>query len=289
MYNIAQIIYYGSAVTVFVLLAITVFFIKNKKYLISIILFTFTFILFWSRFVEPQIITVKNIYLGSAENLKVALISDLHIGIYKDKNYLEKLVSKINKLNPDLVLIAGDFIYFSNNPYDDLQALSKINAPAFAVLGNHDISQSGIYMKNKVLDTLSKNKIQVLENQKAEFNSLQIIGLGELWENNADLRILNKINSEQPVLLLVHNPDITLMLPELPTIKNLIILSGHTHCGQIRIPFLYKYVIPTKGSFPYGGLYKLNNGANLIISCGTGEIGLPMRFLNPPQIILIHL
>ncbi len=292
---LAKSIYYLSYLTFFILFLSA--FLLFKKYtvlsfslravLIFLILFSAVFI--WSRFIEPQIITVKKIKLSQNPEIKVAVFSDTHIGAYKSPGFLKRVVDKVNNLKVDLILLPGDFIYFSNDTKSDLAPLKNLKAKSIAVFGNHDIVQSGLRKKEEVKEALKNAGVEILENQETSFKDWKIYALGEIWEDKADLEILKSLNSKKAIILL-HNPDITLKYKDLDLdLKNTITIAGHTHCGQIRIPFIYKHVIPTKGDFPHGGLYDLNENGKLVISCGTGEIGLPMRLFNPPQILLLEI
>ena len=288
MYIFAESIYWGSLV--FTLLApFAIFGLYKKSPRAAYLAILFFLVFLWARFIEPQWIRVKEIDLQKELGVKIALISDTHMGVYKNPSFLKRAVSKINAFEPDVVLIAGDSLYFSKDPEKDLGALSGLNAPTFAVLGNHDVEQSGKYIKDKTKDALEKAGVKILENEVVDLEKFQLFGLGELWEEKSDLEILQKRSADKQSIVLIHNPDAVLNFTGSDKFKNLLVLAGHTHCGQIRIPILYRFVIPTKGNFPRGGVYKLPQNSKLIVSCGLGEIGLPARLFNPPEIILINL
>ncbi len=95
--------------------------------------------------------------------------------------------------------------------------------------------------------------------------------------------------------MLTHNPDtVTDFTADFYLKEKWVTLTGHTHCGQIRIPVLYKYAIPTEGEWYSGGYYDLGSGSNgsmnkLYITCGVGEVGLPLRLFNPPAVDILEL
>ena len=147
-------------------------------------------------------------------------------------------------------------------------------------------------MKKELLDALSEFKnIQILENQSIKTESgISIYGLGSHKNHTDDVNFLKNIKEEEEkVLILTHNPDTTLKKYPDVDLKNSVTMTGHTHCGQIRIPFLYKNVIPTEGNFENRGPYDLKEKGTLLITCGLGEVGLPMRFLNRPEILVVDL
>ena len=108
-----------------------------------------------------------------------------------------------------------------------------------------------------------------------------------MWAEDDELTLLNDYSKEDNLVVLTHNPDTTLdyktnHYPDLT-------LAGHTHGGQVRIPYLYKKIIPVRGDVPWDqGLYKFKEH-KVFVTSGIGEIGLPLRFLIPPAIDIIEL
>ena len=129
--------------------------------------------------------------------------------------------------------------------------------------------------------------IDMIDNQIRELEirgkQIRLIGIGSLWSYNSKTEILNEISEEENTIVLMHNPDSTLEFPN--TFADLAV-AGHTHGGQIRIPFIYKNAIPTRANFD-SGWYDIF-GMQLFITTGTGEVGLPMRLFVPPSIDLIE-
>lgn len=103
-----------------------------------------------------------------------------------------------------------------------------------------------------------------------------------------DVNLLREVEPKEKVIVLTHNPDTTSIYPEVE-LPNLVTMTGHTYCGQARVPGLCKKVIPTRGLFYDGGVCNLPTQGDLIITCGLGEIGLPIRFLNRPEILRVKL
>lgn len=300
--TILSIIFYGSFL-VFPFIGGLIWLKQKKKILNAIFIpvLVLALLFTYSRFVERYLILVHNHELSISENfgeqpttIKIALFSDAHIGLYKGKWFLEKVVSEVNAQNPDLVLIAGDFIYGSaeEDLFDNMQPLSEIKAPTFAVLGNHDQESnnqrtSGEFALETMYEALEPH-ITMIDNEiiQTEINGTQLtlVGIGSLWADNSKTDILNDINPNQTVIALMHNPDSVF---DFPNYNIDLAVTGHTHGGQIRIPFIYKKVIPTKYGFDEGW-YEIKS-MPLFITAGIGEVGLPMRLFIPPRIDLIEL
>lgn len=274
-------IYYGS----WLVFPFVYWFIKKRW--IFFILLSFLFI--YARFIEPNLLFIHHYKIHTGFHAKYALIADLHLGIYNDETILERTVEKINNQNVDAVLIAGDFTYEAQF-YDMnvlFSALSKLRVPVYAVLGNHDCQQPGPDIRDELEKVLTKYGVKVITNKSIILNEINIVGLGSLWAEDNDMQLLDKYKKEDKVVVLTHNPDTTLdyskkHFPDLT-------LVGHTHGGQIRIPYLYKKIIPVRGKVLWDqGLYNLTNN-KVFVTSGIGEIGLPMRFLIPPTIDILEL
>lgn len=280
---LAETIYWGSfLVFPFLVLLYYKRYKIHRAIMIILLLLSISFI--WSRFIETQIITVKETNIEAGFSANIALIADSHLGVYKSKKFLERVVEKINQQNIDYVFIAGDFTYEPNpNELDQLfSALKNINKPVYVVLGNHDVQRPGQPIREDLVKVLKNNNLIILNNDIAVLNDFVLVGLGDAWIEEDNVSILENINTDKSVVVLTHNPDTT---SKYTNTNADITLTGHTHCGQIRIPFLYKYAIPTEGNFDKG----LTNEplTKLFITCGLGEIGLPMRLFNPPVIDIL--
>ncbi|MCK5416688.1 metallophosphoesterase [Candidatus Parcubacteria bacterium] len=237
---------------------------------------------------------------------KIVVIADLHLGVYKNENFLKRVVDKINKIeNIDAVLIPGDFTYCPPKNLDNLfYPLKKINAPIYAVLGNHDSEKPGQPIQQKLKEVLEKNNVIFLHNTSSviENKDIKILGLGDNWAKEDDISKIDNFSKDDNLIVLTHNPDTTLQynnsIPDLT-------ITGHTHGGQIRIPFIYKSMIPCVYNFNQG-LYTLlpssvstestkniiftnNHYGKVFVTAGIGEVGLPMRLGIPPTIEVLEL
>jgi len=274
-------IYYGS----WLAFPLSYWFWKRKKYIMLLLALLFIY----ARFIEPKILLVHHYKINTGFKAKYALIADMHLGIYNNSSIMQRVVDKINKENVDAVLIAGDFTY--EPQFDDMKelfaSLSKIKVPVFAVLGNHDCQRPGPDIRAKLEKVLKSLGVKVITNKAVKLNNVTILGLGSLWAGDDDLTLLDKYSKKENLIVLTHNPDTVLDYkanyhPDLT-------LAGHTHGGQVRIPYIYKKVIPVRGDIIWDqGLYNYKN-QKVFVTSGIGEIGLPLRFLIPPTVDILEL
>lgn len=288
------------------------------KYLKFAILISFCLLLVgYSYFIEPNRIEVNRYIVqdGQLKGVKIVFASDFHIKPYGQKQ-LDMIVEKINAENPDIVVSAGDFVCghtrHSTMPIELIaKTLGKVKAKDgfYTVLGNHD----GWYGSEEITQALEQNGIKVLSNSNSPVvikgQTLYIAGIEDMMTGSPDINeALDGIGVNQngeyndPVIMLSHTPD---MFPKMPY-KITLTLAGHTHGGQIRIPFIG--AIFTASSF--GQKYakgwvqekdgrqvnvdtlkpiKLQNDiSTLFVTRGIGLSILPLRFNCPPEINVIE-
>lgn len=263
-------------------------------------------LLFYGSFIAPRRITlnINIIQIKELPPITIAIAADFHVGPYKEKKYLHRIVKRINALQADLIVLPGDFLFDATmSDVDDLTPLMHLRAPlgVFAVLGNHDAGQHIVHHRHfrtvdrgdDVTAKLTACGITVLRNQSVMIThnkqTLAIVGIDDLWSPTTDLqRALTTIPTDMPVILLAHNPDIVL---DPSASRARLIISGHTHGGQIRLPFIGALApIPTETRHAYDqGLFTLSNGATLALTHGIGETMCRARFFCPPEILLLHI
>ncbi len=266
---------------------------KRKEKIAAIFIIIISFVFIYARFIEPKILIEKNTDIVSSEEktlgIKAVVFSDLHVGIYKNSVSLARIVAKTNEQNPDLVFIPGDFIYHIGKKDIDkeLSPIADIKAPVYATTGNHDETIKN-NLEADVENVLKKYGAHIINNKIEKINikgnDIIIAGLSDLWGSDIDFQLLNDLPDEAYSIVLSHNPDSVHYFPE--NLKVNLVVSGHTHGGQIRIPFIYKYVIPSAYGFDKG-LYNIN-GINVFVSPGVGMTGLPLRFLMPPELDILY-
>ncbi len=244
----------------------------------------------WGRFVEPRVLRVRATAISSVCQQRIALISDIHAGLFVRESTLERLVDKLNALHVDAVLVAGDWTY---EPTRDLDAyfspFKQLHHPIYAVLGNHDESYPGPQLNTALRASLSRNGVRVIEGARVPLGGCEVIGLAD-HSADIDAEKLKEVSLPNdaglPTVVLTHNPDVAALLA--PRQAQLV-LAGHTHGGQIRLPFLTDIVLRafTRGAYDHG-IYKLAH-TRLFVTSGIGMVGLPFRFAVPPTIDILEL
>ncbi|MFH0987880.1 MAG: metallophosphoesterase [Parcubacteria group bacterium] len=272
--------------------------------LLALLLIIFVTVFFGS-FIEPRrlVVTPVNINLDKTaahENIKIAFISDFHLGYYKQAGWAQKVADQIIKLNPDFVLLGGDFIDRDESAARYLAPLQQVASrfPTFAVTGNHEFNLSNSNRadykdRTATLRRLFKQwNINILDNAHRTFflrgQLVAFCGIEDIWTGRASLGLAEDGASDRTIkILLAHNPDVILD----PRARDFsLILSGHTHAGQFRLPMIGAIApIPDKlgRAFDYG-LFKLKNN-QLFITAGVGEGGARARLFSRPEIALITL
>lgn len=222
-------------------------------------------------------VRVKNL----DKELKVVQISDVHIGTVHNEEYLQKIVDKINKVNPDIVLITGDLFDGGGDvTKETLAPLNNISAKIFFTTGNHE-QYEGL---DDVFAVLKTTKVNVLRNEIVNYKEIQIIGVdnpSNEFSKTIDALSRIKINKSKPSILMYHPPS---GYEDAKKAGISLQLSGHAHDGQIfPLNYLWKLFYPK-----VYGLYDLN-GTYLYISAGTGTWGPPMRLGSRSEITVIKL
>lgn len=270
--------------------------IKYRACKLTMVIFVLSAIGFaimsYARFIEKEMINVQTTEIEVGFDAKIVLISDTHLGLYKGKRFLKRVVDKINDIEGvDAVIIAGDITYWPDQTQDGindlLSPLADINVPVFAVVGNHDSQKPGPDIAEILRNSLEQNDVVLLHNKDSVIpgKDIKILGVGDKWAGQDKIKLIDNFSINDNLIVIAHNPDSTM------SYKNGIAdltLSGHAHGGQIRIPFLYKYRIPCEGGFD-AGLYDLEKGGKVFVSSGLGEVGLPMRMGIPPVIDILIL
>lgn len=267
------------------------FLIKGKRWK-SLLLFGIVFLIaVWMRFVEPYSIAIEYKTIDIWVWEQAVLISDLHLGVYKWEKYLQRVVKKVNALDVDRVMIAWDFLN-EPLPWQTLEQLFaplwSLEKPWYAVMGNHDTGFPWEDLEDKLWELLAWWWGEVIDNERIEFDTWTLIGLGSHFAWRDDLQEVNSIDSSNPVVVLAHNPDSILGFQ---ADRVDLTLVWHTHCGQVRMPWVYqKYrsmIVPTKWDFDCG--WSQEATTQLFITPGLGEVILPIRLLNPVTISVLDL
>lgn len=262
----------------------------------SVFICVLSTVLIYARFIEPHFIKIHQMKykLSSTTNgfkkpVRVALIADLHVGLFSGhERQLKHVVQKINQQQPDFVVVAGDWTYEPENRLEqELAILKQIQAPIYSVNGNHDEQYPGPPIQALLQRALSNNNVIDIEGKIVEFEEFRLIGVGDLWAGKSDMRDMPDLPQDKPWLILSHNPDTVDMVPDLPTRP--LMLSGHTHGGQVELPWVTNYLMKKVSILGHKrGLYSHEN-ADVFVTLGIGMVGVPLRFRAPPTIDIIEL
>ena len=256
---------------------------------------------FWAFLIEPNRLVVRQqtISIGNwpreLNGLKVAVLSDIHVnGTWIDEKKLRLIVERTNELQPELIVILGDYIaydgLFSRRvlPKEFGPLLKGFSAPhgVYSVLGNHDWWHDGA----EVRAALEQNGLKVLDDEVAQISprgkSVYLAGFSDLWTRSPkpDHTIAN-VPEGEPVIALTHNGDI---FPRVPRRVQLL-LAGHTHGGQVRFPLIGSVVSSSRLGERYERGHVAENGHHLFVTTGIGTSILAVRFGVPPEIVLLTL
>lgn len=253
----------------------------------------FTLIILYSRYIATTGLVTKEITINNQniqtdfDGLKIVHFSDLHYKRIITKERINKIIDEINLINPDIVVFTGDLIDHDSNITDEdikylKEILNKINSKygKYAVLGNHDYS---IDIK-KIRDIYENSSFKLLENTYdiiySKNNQKIYVGGISTGEYNDSL-LKNLIPKEEMYkILLLHEPD---FIDDVTLLNSDIALSGHSHNGQINIPYLKKLFLPTGAKKYYNEYYKINN-TEFYISNGIGVSRYNFRLFNTPSI-----
>lgn len=230
---------------------------------------------------------------------RVVQMSDIHLEWFTEDFFLRHAVAKINQLAPDMVLLTGDFITNNEHGTDDrayaalphcAEILRQIKCPLrYAILGNHDVAVDG----PAVVAALTSRGIPVLVNRHVPIERggqhIVLAGLDDCYFGVPDLDMAVPEKPGAPVILMCHEPDFIETIsrhPRGPVID--LVLSGHSHGGQIQIPFKGPLQLPPLGRKYYEGHYTVGD-IQLYTNRGLGTVGLPVRFNCPPELTHITL
>lgn len=252
----------------------------------------------YAALVEPQwleVVRLKLRFEGLPEpfrGLRIVQFSDLHVGFHYDAGQLAKLAVRIRNEQPDVVCFTGDLVDYSIGPDYPLvrDALREIRATlgCFAVLGNHDYYGNA----DEVASLLKDGGFTCLRNQGVRLakdgSAIYIAGIEDAWEGKPDLKQTVKgTRPEDFTILLSHAPDYADEVLKYPVKLQ---LSGHSHGGQVRLPFIGPLASVPHGSKYPSGQYHLGDGKlTLYTNRGIGFSMKPIRFMCRPELTVFTL
>ncbi len=251
--------------------------------------------------IEPEMLIVRRVEIASGAwhgpPLMIAAIGDTHVGgPHMDAARMGRVVARINALHPDIVVALGDYVYGrapetarsageNQEVVGAIATLAVINSRygVVAVIGNHD----SWYGRETITTALQNAGAAALWNRNITIHraggAIVIAGLADAWTGHADFsEALDGAPPGADTIVLSHNPDPFAAIPPGPALM----LAGHTHCGQVTLPFVGRAFLPIRHrEFACGRVDR--HGQTLYVTAGLGTSMAPARFLNPPEITLV--
>ena len=268
--------------------------------LFFIIVLIIGLIIAYGFFIEPKLITVKeqkitiNNWPDNFNGFKIVHISDIHYGRVFDDESFQKLIDSINEQKPDIVVLTGDLIdkdtkMTTNMANKISKLLNKINATTgkYAINGNNDlnfdewiniVTEGGFKDLNNTYDTIYKDG----------YSNIFIAGTSTVEDKlsindklKTSIDYLNSFEKDGPIykILLLHEPDV---IDDMSVNPFDLILAGHSHAGQVRLPFIGAIILPDGAKKYYDSHYKIEN-SDLYISNGLGVSNYNFRLFNTPS------
>ena len=255
------------------------------------------------HWIDHRQITIRIAGLSTRmDGFRMVQVSDIHLEEWTEPYFLREAVQRVNAMKPDAVVLTGDFIttYSGSKrfPQEAIRRCADILTglecrSIHGILGNHDAQMDPA----AVASTLETHGIPILRNQYVALEQggarLWLAGIDDMLAGRPDLdkTIPPAIRNipDEPVILLGHEPDPALKIMRHPAGASVrLMLSGHTHGGQVRLPFFGPLTLPPLGEHFVEGLFSLGT-MQLYVNRGLGTVGVPFRFDCPPEITEITL
>jgi predicted MPP superfamily phosphohydrolase len=250
----------------------------------------------WGRLTVGEQLAVDRLTLPigglhpALDGLRIVHLSDFHLYPYTQLSFLRKAVEQATALQPDLMVLTGDYVTLDAEAIFELApALAHLNARhgVYGVLGNHDLWTN----RRTVEAGFADERLPLLINQRVPITvghgTIHLAGLDDGWSGQPDLRAaLEGVGADESVVLLLHEPDLFDECAADPRVA--LQLSGHSHGGQVRIQGKKPRILPHLGRKYEQGLYQVN-GTWLYTNRGLGYTSVPVRINCPPEITEITL
>jgi uncharacterized protein len=227
---------------------------------------------------------------AALQGQRLVQLSDIHAGSRVADSYILETFRRVRELAPDIVVYTGDLISYDADIFSRAERvyadLPRGRLATVGILGNHDYGPGWSHpeVAARLASQFRALGVQILRNEVTEVAGLQIAGLDDLWANQFDVaRGLAALDHSRPAIVLSHNPD-TVDRPGWNDYRGWI-LSGHTHGGQCRPPFLPPPLLPVQNLRYTAGAFALSGERRLYISRGVGHL-LQARFNVRPEVTL---
>lgn len=273
---------------------------KTLFKLLAAVIAAGTLCLLYGFLLEPRLLKIREVSLVSPHyqggDIRIALLSDIHIGSrHVPAARVANIVRVVNNARPDIILMPGDFIgghtprenhspAFVAEVNDGLAQFGALRAPlgVYASIGNHDVW----YDAAAVTNGLRAAGVHVLANSVGNTaTDICVVGLADHDTQTEDPTTFDRCTKGNPVIALMHSPDSFALLPPYARLS----VAGHTHGGQINLPFYGRRVTATQAGRKYAyGLVNVR-GVPAFVTAGIGTSILPARFRAPPEVVIITL
>ncbi len=253
-------------------------------------------------FVEPGWIRIETVRLklkrltAAFSGFRIVQISDIHIGGWMNAERLQEVVDLVRTEKPNVVLITGDFLLgrgFGEDSEPLVQDLINVlsplanSIPTFAVLGNHDYWTDAKAIRAMLKACNITDLTNTVSTVTLNGEYLHLCGVDDVWEGVVDLQsVLDRLPADGAAILLAHEPDFA--DESAATERFDLQISGHSHGGQVVIPFVGPPVLPYLGQKYPSGLYQVG-GMFQYTNRGVGTGRVPIRLFCPPEITIFHL
>ena len=256
----------------------------------------------YSTLLEPRFFKVETVRLNLDRlpkvfsGLRIAQISDIHMGGWMNRERFQRVADLVGVQEPDLLLITGDFLlghHFTEEAWGFLEDLANVltplakSIPSFAVLGNNDYRMKPGEVRRMLAASGVKDLTNTVVTLTREGQRLHLCGVDDVWYGDVRLDLVTaQLNDDNAAILLAHEPDFA--DTSAATGKFDLQISGHTHGGQIVIPFRGPPLLPHLGRKYPSGLYKVGDMFQYT-NRGVGMHALAVRFNCPPEITIFEL
>lgn len=257
------------------------------RLLISVVL-AGIIVAFYARYIEPKRLEVTELDLSSGDDpLSIAFVTDLHVGPSFSADDLEPTIRELERIKPDVILFGGDYISESPRFLHDLEApLTRMTATArfgsWGIWGNHDVAN----IRSRCEPVLERCGVQMLTDTSAQVRGdLWVVGIDDVLLGKQNLtRAFSGVPDGARVIAMWHEPDVA---DRLVKFNPMLILSGHTHGGQVRLPFVGALATPKLGEQYVAGQFDVD-GIPLYVSRGIGMYRPPVRFNCRPELTVLR-
>lgn len=277
--------------------------LSRRKFLTGFVASTASLALYANEVGRHEIeITYPTFYIRNLppafEGFRIVQFSDIHLEQYTEEFFVDEVIARVNALNADLILVTGDFVsrgpmalemsYAAASRCAEL--LRGLTCPErYGILGNHDAAVGSRIIR----DHMENNGLPILVNQFVKIERagqhIFLSGLDDYSSGYPNLALGVPEKPDAPVILMVHEPDFAVSVADHrrgPLVD--LILAGHTHGGQIRIPGIPPLALPPFGRLFPQGQFQLGH-LQLYVNRGIGTVGVPFRFNCPPEITVATL